>query len=153
MIAPTFESLSTKYSKPKKITFAKVDVDRQQDVASMYSVSAMPTFLILHNGAVVNRISGASPPALTAAVEKAVKLAGSAAAGAGFGTQGRTLGGTAASAYPSGRGGTSLARPLKWDLKNFINALIAIIGLYFVSLFSVSLSAESPTSCLDGLNN
>ncbi|KLU82993.1 hypothetical protein MAPG_02060 [Magnaporthiopsis poae ATCC 64411] len=50
MIAPTFESLSTKFSKPNKIAFCKVDVDNQREIAQQYSVSAMPTFLILRNG-------------------------------------------------------------------------------------------------------
>ncbi len=61
MIAPTFESLSTKYSKPNKITFCKVDVDKQQEIASQYGVRAMPTFLILHNGSVIQTIQGANP--------------------------------------------------------------------------------------------
>jgi thioredoxin 1 len=135
MIAPTFESLSTKYSKPGKITFAKVNVDNQQDVAQQYGVRAMPTFLVLHNGSVISTIQGANPPALTAAVEKAVKLAG-AGGGPSFGTAGQRLGGTGV----AGVGGrtTSVARPIAWDLNNFINALIMFIGLYFVSLFSVS---------------
>ena len=136
MIAPTFESLSTKYSKPKRITFCKVNVDNQRDVASKYGVSAMPTFLILKNGTVIETIRGANPPALTAAVEKAVKLAGPAS-GASFGTAGRTLGGT-----PLGTGNSgprqSLQRPLRWDMNNFINGIINFFGLYMISLFSVS---------------
>ena len=80
MIAPAFESLSTKYSKPGKITFCKVNVDNQQPIAQAHGVRAMPTFLIFKNGSVIDTIQGANPPALTAAVEKAVKLAGTAAA-------------------------------------------------------------------------
>jgi thioredoxin 1 len=139
MIAPTFESLSTKFSKPGKITFAKVDTDRQQEVAAMYRVRAMPTFLVLHNGSVVETIQGANPPALTAAVNKGVKLAG-AGGGASFNSGGRTLGGPPAAsgrAAPSA-GGLSLARPLRWDLNTFINSLIIIVGLYVVSLITVS---------------
>ncbi|EOO01653.1 putative 37s ribosomal protein rsm22 protein [Phaeoacremonium minimum UCRPA7] len=140
MIAPTFESLSTKYSKPKRITFCKVNVDNQRDVASKYGVSAMPTFLILKNGTVIETIRGANPPALTAAVEKAVKLAGPAS-GASFGTAGRTLGGT-----PLGTGNSgprqSLQRPLRWDMNNFINGIINFFGLYMISLFSSDLQQQ-----------
>ncbi|KAB5547266.1 thioredoxin-like protein [Coniochaeta sp. 2T2.1] len=133
MIAPTFESLSTKYSKPNKITFCKVDVDNQQAVAQMYSVRAMPTFLVLHKGTVVETVQGANPPALSAAVEKGVKLAG-AAAGPAFGSGGHRLGGAGVAPRTGGR---SLGRPARWDLGKFLEAIYTFFGLYFISLFSV----------------
>ncbi|KAI1779184.1 thioredoxin-domain-containing protein [Hypoxylon cercidicola] len=137
MIAPTFESLSTKYSKPGRITFCKVDVDSQQSIAQSHGVSAMPTFLVFKNGAVIETIRGANPPALTAAVEKAVKLAGASAGGGGvsFRSPGRTLGaGTGAPARRSGQafGG----RPWNVTPFHFFNAILTFFGLYFVSLFS-----------------
>ena len=134
MISPTFESLSTKYSKPKKITFCKVNVDNQRDIAQQYNVRAMPTFLILHNGNPVRTIQGANPPALTAAVEEAVKLAGPGS-GPAFGSHGHRLGGTAV-----GSTGRTISLPSRWSLGGFISALITFFGLYFVSLFSVSSS-------------
>ncbi|KAK3355302.1 thioredoxin-like protein [Neurospora tetraspora] len=135
MIAPVFESLSAKYSKPNKITFCKIDVDSQQEVAQQYGVRAMPTFLILHNGSVIDTIQGANPPSLTAAVDKAVKLAGGAAGGgAVFKTAGHRLGGSGAA---GSRPGTSVARPWKWDLNSLIKTIIAFIGLYITSLFSL----------------
>lgn len=132
MIAPTFESLATKYTKPKRIAFAKIDVDKLRDVASQYGVRAMPTFMIFKNGSPIETIQGANPPKLTQAVESAVKLAGPVAS-AGFSAPGRTLGGPSAGGQRQ-----SLRRPIKWDLRNFINAIIGFFGLYFVSLFSVS---------------
>lgn len=140
MIAPAFESLSTKYSKPGKITFCKVNVDNQQPIAQAHGVRAMPTFLIFKNGSVIETIQGANPPALTAAVEKAVKLAGTAAAGASFHTPGRTLGGPSGAA-PRRAGGQTLGRPSAWrfDSFKFLNAILTFVGLYLVSLFSVSL--------------
>ncbi|KAL1877558.1 hypothetical protein VTK73DRAFT_8547 [Phialemonium thermophilum] len=137
MIAPTFESLSTKYSKPKKITFCKVNVDSQPEVAQQHGVRAMPTFLVLHNGTVVNTIQGANPPALTAAVEKAVKLAGAGGSGGagGFSSPGQRLGGSGAGV--PGRSSTSLSMPLSWSLRKVIDAIVAFFGLYFVSLFSL----------------
>jgi len=133
MIAPTFESLATKFSKPKRIAFAKVNVDNHKDIASQYGVRAMPTFMIFKNGQAIDTIQGANPPALTAAVEKAVKLGGPTA-GAGFSAPGRTLGASGSAAQSRG----SLRRPIKWDLNNFLNAIINFFGLYLVSLFSVS---------------
>ncbi|KAK4102874.1 thioredoxin [Parathielavia hyrcaniae] len=132
MIAPTFESLSTKYSKPNKIAFCKVDVDSQKDVAQQYGVRAMPTFLVLRNGSVVETIQGANPPALTAAVEKAVKLAGPGA-GATFSGSGQRLGGSGVATRR-----TTAGRLVGWDLKGFLQAMVAFVGLYFYSFFSVS---------------
>ncbi|KAK4033507.1 thioredoxin-like protein [Parachaetomium inaequale] len=132
MIAPTFESLATKYAKPNRIAFCKVDVDIQGEVAQQYGVRAMPTFLVLRNGSVIDTIQGANPPALTAAVDKAVKLAGAGGAGGGatFSGSGQRLGG-------SGVGRASVARPVRWDLKGFVEGLVAFFGLYFWSLLSL----------------
>ncbi|RYP91119.1 hypothetical protein DL770_002775 [Monosporascus sp. CRB-9-2] len=138
MIAPTFESLSTKYSKPGKITFCKVDVDSQQSVASSHQVTAMPTFIIFKGSSELHRVRGADSRSLTDAVEKAVKLAGTSAPGASFQTPGRTLGGDGGSA-PSARAG---ARALggrgrtSFSMFNFLNAILTFFGLYIVSLFS-----------------
>ncbi|KAI1323627.1 mitochondrial small ribosomal subunit Rsm22-domain-containing protein [Xylariaceae sp. FL0255] len=140
MIAPTFESLATKFSKPGKITFCKVNVDNQQSIAQSHGVSAMPTFLIFKSGSVIETIRGANPPGLTAAVEKAVKLAATAAPGASFGTPGRTLGAGGAgsgSAAPRRTSGQSLSGRLAgFSSFNIINALLTFFGLYFTSLFS-----------------
>ncbi|KAK4117774.1 thioredoxin-domain-containing protein [Canariomyces notabilis] len=136
MIAPTFESLSVKYSKPRKIAFCKVNVDNQTDVAQQYGVRAMPTFLVLRNGSVIDTIQGANPPALTAAVEKAVKLAGpgAGAAGAVFSSPGHKLGG---SGVTLGGARPSALMTARWSLKGVLDALVAFFGLYFVSLFSL----------------
>jgi len=129
-IAPVYEQLSSKYSKPKAVTFTKVNVDNQQQIAQQYGVSAMPTFLIFRGGSVVNTIRGADPRGLTAAVENAVKLS-PAAAKPTFSTPGRTLGG------PSARPRTSLNRPLSATLYSWYQAIFTFLGLYFTSLFSL----------------
>jgi thioredoxin 1 len=129
-IAPTFEALSTKFSKPNRITFVKVNVDNQKDIAQQYGVRAMPTFKILKNGSVIDTIQGANPPALTAAVEKAVKLAGPGG-GNSWGSGGRSLGGSGSgSSRPQPFGG----RPPAWDINTFINTVITFFGLYLSSL-------------------
>ncbi|KAK8074558.1 putative thioredoxin [Apiospora hydei] len=122
MVAPTFESLSTKFSKPGKITFCKVNVDNQQPIASA------------HGRRRHRDHPGRQPPALTAGVEKAVKLAGAGGAqGAVFKTPGRTLGGPGAA---GSRGGQRLSRPWSFSSFGLFNAILTFFGLYFVSLFS-----------------
>ncbi|KAL2117766.1 hypothetical protein VTJ04DRAFT_7426 [Mycothermus thermophilus] len=132
MIAPTFESLATKYSKPGKIAFCKVNVDSQREIASQYGVRAMPTFIVLRSGTVIDTIQGANPPALTAAVDKAVKLAGPGG-GSAFSGTGHRLGGTPVS-RPSASVGRSSG---SWDLASLWQAIVTFFGLYLYSLFSL----------------
>jgi len=136
-IAPTYESLSVKFSKPKVVTFTKVNVDSQQDISRKYGVTAMPTFLILRNSTVIETIRGADARKLTSAIENAVRNAGPAKPT--FSSVGRTLGGT------SPANGTRLGKP--WNLNRFVHAIISFIGLYLVSLFSLdaySAAEKSP---------
>lgn len=154
MIAPTFESLSTKHSKPNRITFVKVDVDRQQEVARRHGITAMPTFLVFKSGSVIETIRGANPPALTAAVEKAVKLAGAGASGSFSGT-GRTLGPEPGSKSATGGAARPARGPVQgssFDIANIIRVIVTFFGLYFVSLFTVSLIRDLGTfpTYLDG---
>ena len=146
MIAPTFESLANKHAKPKRIAFAKVDVDNQREIAQQYGVRAMPTFVILRNGSVLETVQGANPPALTAAVERAVKLATSG--GATFSTPGRTLGSDSASTSTAAgiRIGGGISRPAgspiqghrsRFSPTRIFQWLVAFFGLYLTSLFSV----------------
>ncbi|KAG8408651.1 hypothetical protein J3458_019674 [Metarhizium acridum] len=125
MIAPHFQRLASQHSSPKKVAFAKVNVDSQPEVAKENRVSAMPTFKIFHNGTCVETIQGANPTALSEAVTKAVQLAGSGKSADGlFKTPGRTLGGGSPSA---GSG---------FNYSGLLNLLVAFVGLYLVSLFS-----------------
>ncbi|KAK2589623.1 hypothetical protein QQS21_012701 [Conoideocrella luteorostrata] len=86
----------------------------------------MPTFKIFHSGTCIQTLQGADPTALSAAVAKAVQLAGSSkSTEAPFKTPGRTLGGDSA-----GRGGAG------FDFGRFFNLLISFVGLYVVSFLS-----------------
>ncbi|CAM9268554.1 unnamed protein product [Ectocarpus fasciculatus] len=58
MIAPVFEAYS-KEADFKNTAFVKVDVDDATEIAMKYGVQAMPTFLFIKDGSVVNRFSGA----------------------------------------------------------------------------------------------
>lgn len=131
MIAPHFERLAKEHSRPKKVAFAKVNVDNQSTIAQSNAVAAMPTFKIFHNGSCVDTIKGANPPALAEAILKAVKLADGPGGGGGnvFKTPGRTLG-SVAPARSRGSG-------LSFNPKKIIGFLYTFVGLYLVSLFSV----------------
>ena len=96
----------------------------------------MPTFLIFRSGSVIETVKGASPPQLTSAVEKAVKLAGPVAAPL-YSTPGRTLG-----SGPTA--GTSLSRP--FNFQKFIDAIVVFFGLYFTTLFSLDAYAAAENS-------
>jgi thioredoxin 1 len=53
-IAPVFEQLSRTHP---QAAFAKVDVEAVQDVAQIYNISAMPTFVFIRNKATVETVS------------------------------------------------------------------------------------------------
>ena len=67
MISPFFEELSKTY---KSIQFLKVDVDELDEVTEKAGVSAMPSFFVYKNGAVVDQLVGASKEKLEAMVKK-----------------------------------------------------------------------------------
>ncbi len=53
--------MSEKFS---NVVFVKVDVDENPETAAKYEVSAMPTFLFIKRGEVVDKLMGANPQAL-----------------------------------------------------------------------------------------
>ncbi|MCJ1245143.1 hypothetical protein MMC30_002344 [Trapelia coarctata] len=86
-IAPIYEQLSAQLSRPSKVTFTKVNVDNQVEIAAKYQITAMPTFMIFKNKQVVETIRDADPRKLSEAVKKLAAEAdsdGSSAAG-GYG--------------------------------------------------------------------
>jgi thioredoxin 1 len=66
-IAPLFKELSDAIS---DVIFVKIDVDDNPDTAAKYQVSAMPTFLFIKAGEVVDRLMGASPARLQELIEE-----------------------------------------------------------------------------------
>ncbi|TDZ19996.1 Thioredoxin [Colletotrichum sidae] len=131
MIAPHFERLAKEYTKPSKVAFCKINVDQQSAIARAHGVSAMPTFIVFHAGQAVETIKGANPPALTQAIQNALKLPDKGGrSGASFTTPGRTLGGDQAPR-------ASLKRPVSWQLSGLLGGLITFFGLYIVSLFAI----------------
>ncbi|PBP22656.1 thioredoxin [Diplocarpon rosae] len=84
-IAPLYEQLSAQLSRPNHITFVKVNVDTQKEIASKYAVTAMPTFMIFKAGKVVEKIKGADPRRLQEVVKKLASEAEGGSSSSGFG--------------------------------------------------------------------
>ncbi|RDY05312.1 Thioredoxin-like protein CXXS1, partial [Mucuna pruriens] len=55
---PFFEELASSY---QDVLFLTVDVDEVKEVATRMDVKAMPTFLLLKDGAAVDKVVGANP--------------------------------------------------------------------------------------------
>ncbi|MFQ5969673.1 MAG: thioredoxin [Nitrososphaerales archaeon] len=54
---PIFDKLAKKYG--DKITFARLNVDDNQSIATRFDVYAIPTFMVFMNGKAVDRAIGA----------------------------------------------------------------------------------------------
>ncbi|KAL5772678.1 hypothetical protein ACOSP7_012280 [Xanthoceras sorbifolium] len=55
---PFFEELTSSYP---DVLFLTVDVDEVKDVATKMEIKAMPTFLLMREGAVADKLVGANP--------------------------------------------------------------------------------------------
>lgn len=53
---PIFDRMSKKY---RHVKFARVNVDRCQDIAMRFAVQSIPTFIMFKNGQMVDRMVGA----------------------------------------------------------------------------------------------
>ncbi|KAJ7925922.1 thioredoxin-domain-containing protein [Mycena leptocephala] len=89
-ISPTFESLSRQF---RGVNFFKCDVDAAKDVAELYRVSAMPTFIFLKGSTKIDQVQGANRAKLESTVRR--HASGSADTSA-FSGKGNTLGGSQA---------------------------------------------------------
>ncbi|KAE9620729.1 hypothetical protein Lal_00019569 [Lupinus albus] len=63
---PFFEELASTY---QDFLFLKVDVDDVKEVASKLEIKAMPTFVLMSGGALVNKAVGANPDELRKRIE------------------------------------------------------------------------------------
>ncbi|KAB1220726.1 Thioredoxin H2 [Morella rubra] len=64
---PAFKDFSAKYT---DVDFIKIDVDELQSVAREFGVEAMPTFLLIKKGKVVDKVVGARKDELQKKIEK-----------------------------------------------------------------------------------
>ena len=55
-IAPAFEELAGTF---KNFTFLKVNVDESPDLMELFGVKAMPTFVFLVDGKIIQKVEGA----------------------------------------------------------------------------------------------
>ena len=102
-IAPVYEQLSQQLSRPGAIAFAKIDTDRQKEIAGTYGITAMPTFMIFKAGRETKRIRGADAKALDAAVKQLAQEAGKAdEGGASEAGEGSSAGRWTGAATPRG---------------------------------------------------
>lgn len=73
-------------SQPTLVTFAKVNTDQQKDIASAYSVTSLPTFILFREGKIFEKVQGADPRKLQAVLKKLgseVESANDSSTGAG----------------------------------------------------------------------
>lgn len=99
-IAPLYEQLSAKHE--KLASFLKIDVDKVRDIAQAAGVSALPSFGIYHEGALLELQKGGDPVALEAKISAlAAKHNTNAFKGAGYSMLGAS---SSAAAKPAGAG-------------------------------------------------
>ncbi|KAK2466932.1 hypothetical protein APHAL10511_001190 [Amanita phalloides] len=115
-IAPVYEALAKEYT---NVNFLKCDVDVARDVASRYSISAMPTFIFLKGSSKVDQVRGANKSALESTLRRHASGTGSGA----FGGQGQTLG--------SNSGPQQGDRPFE-NLSPQVKLLLGLFGAYIL---------------------
>jgi len=67
-IAPYLESLAGQY--PDNLIIVKIDVDEAEEVAMSYQVEAMPTFVAVKNGTMIQRFAGANKNKISALISE-----------------------------------------------------------------------------------
>ncbi|PON64978.1 Thioredoxin [Parasponia andersonii] len=67
---PFFEELASSYP---DVLFLTVDVDELKEVATRMEIKAMPTFLLLRNGAQVDKLVGANPEEIKKRIDSFVQ--------------------------------------------------------------------------------
>jgi thioredoxin 1 len=71
MLGPVIDALSEDFA--GRVRVAKVDVDRNQEVASRYGIRSIPTVILFDKGQIVNTFVGVRPKGdYAAAIERAV---------------------------------------------------------------------------------
>jgi thioredoxin 1 len=67
LMIPTLKAIAREFP---DVAFYKVNVDTNEDTTETYNVTAMPTFILLRNGQVLDRMKGADAVALRALITK-----------------------------------------------------------------------------------
>lgn len=66
-MAPVFAQMASKYP---AVTFAKIDIEKVGEVATVLNISSIPTFLFFKDGKIVDRVEGADPGKVEATLQK-----------------------------------------------------------------------------------
>lgn len=88
-------------SKPNVVTFTKINTEKQQQIASAYAITSIPTFIMFRDGKVAEKVKGADPLTLQNLVQKISQESQSAASGGASGA-------ATASGSGSGSGNSAL---------------------------------------------
>lgn len=87
-LAPVYNQLSSAISRPNLITFVKINTQSQKDIATAYNITTLPTFIIIRNGKVADKVTGANPVKLQSVIRKLVSEAEGAGEPSGSGSGG-----------------------------------------------------------------
>lgn len=92
-IAPLYDQLSSSLSRKNVVTFVKIDVESQKEIASTYNVTSLPTFMIFREGKTIEKVQGADPRKLQEVVKKLAKEVSESGSGSGAGEASGSSGG------------------------------------------------------------
>lgn len=91
MIAPVFDSLARQHG--QNAHFLKVDVDQHQQIAQRYGVRAMPTFVFIRKGGILDQLRGANASKLTEMVSQYINKGSAVPSSGNFPGSGQSLAG------------------------------------------------------------
>ncbi|KAL0781718.1 hypothetical protein CaCOL14_003053 [Colletotrichum acutatum] len=103
-IAPLYEQLSSSLSRKNVVTFVKIDVESQKEIASAYSVTSLPTFMIFREGKTIEKVQGADPRKLQEVVKRLAKEVSEGASGSGEASGSSSGGNWRGAEFPRGYG-------------------------------------------------
>ncbi|KAL1611003.1 Thioredoxin-like protein 1 [Nothophoma quercina] len=92
-IAPVYDQLAQQLSRPNRVTFAKVSVKKQAQIAESYNITNTPTFVIFKSGQQIRKFSGSNPQHLSDAIKSLAQEAESDGGSGGFGEASSSGGG------------------------------------------------------------
>ncbi|KXH57753.1 thioredoxin [Colletotrichum salicis] len=103
-IAPLYEQLSSSLSRKNVVTFVKIDVESQKEIASAYNVTSLPTFMIFREGKTIEKVQGADPRKLQEVVKRLAKEVSEGGSGSGEASGSSSGGNWRGAEFPRGYG-------------------------------------------------
>ncbi|KAF2134315.1 DUF1000-domain-containing protein [Dothidotthia symphoricarpi CBS 119687] len=93
-IAPLYDQLAGQLSRANRVSFAKVSVVQQAQIAQSYNITNTPTFIVFKNNQQIRKFGGSNPQQLSEAIKSLAAEAESDGGSGGFG-EGSSSGGGA----------------------------------------------------------